>query len=82
MGSALTNKASEAAKQTIKKGISKIVTGKTNYDNGSKYWKGVAKKGFRIMREGLYQLNVARGTSSVIGSTSGGVLSIGKALFF
>lgn len=80
IGSVLTSKASNAATNTVKKGIDKIVTGKTNYDNGSRYWKGAVKKGFRIMREGLYQLNVARGKSSVIGSISGGVLSIGKAL--
>lgn len=81
IGSALTSKASKAATNTVKKGIDKIVTGKTNYDNGSRYWKGAVKKGFRIMREGLYQLNVAGGKSSIIGSTAGGVLSNGKTLF-
>ena len=77
VGSLMTQKAANSAKGIIKKGINRIVSGKARYDAGSRYWKGAIKRGLSMLSEGVFKLNVAQGTASVIGSaTTGGVMVV------
>ena len=62
-------------KNNIKTGINKIVSGKETLSATGRYGKGAVKKGLSYMREGIRNRNIARGTSSVVGSTSAGILT-------
>ena len=82
VGSAVTSKAARCSEKLIDKGVNKIVECKAKFDSGNRYWKGGMKKGVRWFREGVRGLHIAQGKSSVIGSVSGGTLSILKSLIF
>lgn len=81
IGSRMTQKAADSAKSTILKGIRKVLTAKENYDSGSRYWKGAAKRGLALISKGVYLKNVAQGESSVIGSAIGCAASIAKTMW-
>ena len=76
----MTSKASSAAKNTIAKGIRRVVSGKNQYNSGSRYWKGAIKRGLSIISDGVKSLNVAQGYASVIGSETGGIISMTKTI--
>jgi hypothetical protein len=82
IGSAVSKKTADLAKSTINKGINRVVSGKARYDSGSRYWKGAMKRGMALISAGVRQLNTAQGVASVVGSATGGALSIGKTLAF
>ena len=80
LGSKLTESASNAATNMVKKGINKVVTGLNKYNNGSRYYKGALKTGVNMIQKATYQLNFAQGKASVIGSLSSGISSIVKSV--
>ena len=77
----VTRNASKAADKIICKGANKVVKGQQSLLSGSRYGKGAIKKGTAIMNSGIKQMNTVRGTSSVVGSTSGGFLTSVKSFF-
>ena len=77
----VTRNASKAADKIICNGANKVVKGQQSLLSGSRYGKGAIKKGTAIMNSGIKQMNTVRGTSSVVGSTSGGFLTSVKSLF-
>jgi len=77
----VTHNASNKADKIICKGVNKIVKGEQSLLSGSRYGKGAIKKGTEIMNRGINQMNTVRGASSVIGSSSGGLLTSIKSLF-
>lgn len=78
IGSAATRGMVNSSKTLINKGINKIVSGKAKFDSGGRYWKGSIKRGLQYFNEGIKSLHIAQGKSSVIGSISGGTLSLAK----
>ena len=76
----VTRQAAKAADKIICKGVNKVVKAEQSLLSGSRYGKGAIKKGLAIMDKGFKQLNTVRGTSSVIGSTSSGLLASAKTL--
>ena len=77
----VTYNASKAADKIICSGANKVIKGQQSLLNGSRYGKGAIKKGSAIMNNGIKQMNTVRGTSSVVGSTSGGFLTSVKSFF-
>lgn len=81
IGSAVTKKASEAAKRVIKKGINRVASGLDRYNAGSRYFKGAFKRGMSLIRVGVRNLHYVQGKASVIGSTLNGLGSMIKSCF-
>jgi len=76
----ITRNATQAADKIIQKGANKVVKGQQSLLSGSRYGKGAIKRGTEIMNNGIKQMNTARGTSSVLGSIAGGILTSIKSL--
>ena len=77
----VTKSASDAAGKVINRGVNKIVKGQQSLLSGSKYGNGAIKRGTTILNDGIKQLNTVRGTSSVVGSTTGGFFASVKSFF-
>lgn len=77
----VTYKSAKAADKVIRSGASKVAKGQQSLLSGSRYGKGAIKKGTRIMSKGIKQRNTVRGVSSVVGSSSGGILTSIKSFF-
>ena len=80
IGSAVTRKASEAAKNVINKGVKRVVSGLNRYNAGSRFYKGALKRGVTLIQRGVYSLHYAQGKASVIGSVSNFVASTIKTI--
>ena len=81
IGSAATKKAAVAAEKQIQRGVRRVVSAKTRYDSGSRFWKGAAKRGLELIQRGNRAMNTARGKASVIGSGISGAFSLFKCSF-
>ena len=78
IGSAATKKAAAAAEKQIQRGVRRVVSAKTRYNNGSRFWKGAAKRGIELIQRGNRAMNTARGKASVIGSGISGAFGLLK----
>ena len=81
VASSLTYSARENADMIVKKGVEKVVQGTNSMKSGSRYWKGTAKKGVKIVQNGVYALNVSRGQASTIGTSISFVIGNIKTFF-